>query len=448
MSRTHKLLSITILFILLTLTFVTPAYAFDGRSGDKVVIQASDVINDDLYVTANEFVLDGTVNGDVIAFAQTVTINGTVNGDLMTGTQTVVVNGKVTGNIRMAGSVLFFGEKASVGGDVLGAGYSLELRQGGVIGRDLVSATGQTLLASNVGRNVIAYTNALEISGDVGGNVKAGVGEAGQTQAGPPPTMFMGPSTVPVPLVKQGLTIDPAAKIQGNLEYTQNNDLSFPAGVVGGKITRMIPPAKENRTPVQETAGQKVLNWSLNSVRSMVTLILLGLLLLWLFPAFLKALSEKLQTTPWPSLGWGVVAYAGFFFSLLLVIFVVILGAIIFGVLTLGGISGTIVWLGILTLFVLILGFVLATSFVAKIVFGITLGKWILVRANSPLAEHRFWPMVIGVVITVAVIALLSFPLIPGFLGGLLNFVIILFGLGALWLWGREALVRKPVASG
>jgi hypothetical protein len=294
---------------------------------------------------------------------------------------------------------------------------------------------------------VIAYTGALEISGGIGGNVKAGVGEAGQTQAGPPPTMFMGPSTVPVPLVKQGLTIDPAAKIQGNLEYTQNNDLSFPAGVVGGKITRMSPPAKENRTPVQETAGQKVLNWSLNSIRSMVTLILLGLLLLWLFPAFLKALSEKLQTKPWPSLGWGVVAYAGFFFSLLLVIFVVILGAIIFGVLTLGGISGTIIMLGILTLFTLILGFVLATSFVAKIVFGITLGKWILVHANSPLAEHRFWPMVIGVVITVTVIAILSFPLIPGFLGGLLNFVIILFGLGALWLWGREGLVRKPVAS-
>ena len=100
--------------------------------------------------------------------------------------------------------------------------------------------------------------------------------------------------------------------------------------------------------------------------------------------------------------------------------------------------------LGLLALFGLIVGFVLATAFVAKVVFGAALGKWILKRANPSLAEHRYWPMVIGVVITVAVIALLTFPLIPGFLGGLLNFGIVLAGLGALWLVGREALQKKP----
>ncbi len=55
--------------------------------------------------------------------------------------------------------------------------------------------------------------------------------------------------------------------------------------------------------------------------------------------------------------------------------------------------------------------------------------------------------MLIGVVVTVIVVALLSFPLIPGILGGLLNFAIVLFGLGAVWLWGREALAKKPLAS-
>ncbi len=101
--------------------------------------------------------------------------------------------------------------------------------------------------------------------------------------------------------------------------------------------------------------------------------------------------------------------------------------------------------LGLLTLFALIVGFVLATTFVAKVIFGAALGKWMLARANSPLAEHRYWPMVVGVLITVAVIALLSFPLIPGFLGGLLNFAVVLLGLGALWLWGRERMAKKPV---
>ncbi len=447
MSKIYKLFSALTLFIMLTITMVSPAYAFDGRSGDKIVIQAGDTINDDLYVGANELVLDGTVNGDVVAFAKTVTIDGTVNGDLMTAAQTVVINGTVTGDIRMAGSVLFVGEKARIGGDILGAGYSLEVRKGSTVGRDVVFAGGQVLLGADVTRNVSVATTALEIDGNIGGDVNAQVGEAGQTRSGPPPTMFMSQSTVPVPVVKEGITIDPSVKIAGNLVYTQRNDLSFPAGVVGGKITRTLPAVDKNKPTPQETARLDILSWSFNLVRSLVTLLLLGLLLLWLLPAFAKGLSEKLHTQPWPSLGWGVVTFAGFFFSLLVIVFVTVLGAVLFGVLTLGGLSGAIVFIGILAFLATILAFILAASFLAKIVFGITLGKWILVRANSPLTEHKYWPMVIGVVITVIVVALLTFPLIPGFLGGLLNFIVILFGLGAIWLWGREGLSRKPVAA-
>lgn len=443
MSRTSKLLSAAILLVLLSLTVATPAYAFDGRGGDKVIIQSGQVIDDDLYVGANEFVLDGTVNGDTLAFAQIVTVNGTVNGDLITAAQTVVVNGTVTGNIRMAGSVMFVGEKAKIGSDLLGAGYSLEMRKGSTVGRDVVFATGQTLLGTDVGRNVIAYTGGLQLNGDVTGNVKAQVGEASESQSGPPPSMFMNQSTVAVPMVRPGLTVDPAAKVGGSLEYTQNVDLMIPAGVVTGKVSREAQPVEESGAPAPEkTAGQKVALWVWDAARSLVTLLLIGLVLLWLFPVFTAAVSNQLESKPWPSLGWGVVTYAGFFFVLLLILFVMILGAVVFGILTLGGLSGTIVVLGLLALFALIVGFVLATAFIAKIVFGVTLGKWILTRANSPIANHRYWPMVIGVAITVAVIALLTFPLIPGALGRLLEFAIILFGLGALWLSIRQRVVK------
>jgi hypothetical protein len=88
---------------------------------------------------------------------------------------------------------------------------------------------------------------------------------------------------------------------------------------------------------------------------------------------------------------------------------------------------------------------VLITTFVAEVVFGTALGKWILVRAHSSLAESRYWPMVIGVLITITVLALLSFPVIPGIFSWLLNFAVILFGLGTLWIWGRERLVKKPI---
>jgi cytoskeletal protein CcmA (bactofilin family) len=445
MNQTRKFLSIFVLTVLLVLTFITPAQAFDGRGGDRVVIGSDEVVNDDLYVGSEVFVLDGTVNGDVIAFGQTVTINGTVDGDLMSAAQTVVVNGEVTGSIRMAGSVLFVGEEASIGGDIVSAGYSLEVQQGSAVGQDLVFAGAQILLAGDVTRNVQVGTAAFELSGTVGGDVNADVGDADQGQGGPPPMMFMPQSTVQVPEVKPGLMIDPSAKIEGDLEYTQAKDLTFPAGVVGGEVTRTAPQGRGGTAAREETTGQKVGKWALGFVRNSVTLILIGLLLLWLFPSFVRGLSAQLQAKPLPSLGWGVVTWAGFFFAVILVVCVTILGGILFGVLTLGQLTGTVIGLGLLTLFTLIVGFVLATTFVAKVVFGAALGKWMLARANSPLAEHRYWPMVVGVLITVAVIALLSFPLIPGFLGGLLNFAVVLFGLGALWLWGRDRMVRNPV---
>jgi len=442
MNNARKLLSIFALVALLSLTFASSAQAFDGRGGDRIVIAADEVVNDDLYVTAQEFILDGTVNGDVLAFGQTSTINGTVDGDLMAAAQTVIVNGTVTGSIRIAGAVLVLGENASVEGDVIGAGSSLEVKQGSGIGQDLVFAGAQILLAGDVARNVKVASSAFELRSTVGGNVEAQVGEAGQ--AGPPPTMFMPQSPVSVPTVKPGLTLDPSARIEGDLEYTQSAELAFPAGVVAGQATRNEPATDPNAVR-EPTTGEKISKWGVDLLRTTITLLLIGLLLLWLFPFFMRTLSGKLQSAFLPSLGWGIVAYAAFFFIILVIIVGIIAGGLLFGVLTLGGLAGTVVSLGLLSLLALIVGFVLVTSFVAKIVFGQALGRWLLARTNPSLAEHRFWPMVIGVIITVVIIALLSFPLIPGILGGLLNFLVILLGLGAFWLWGRERMFVRTV---
>jgi cytoskeletal protein CcmA (bactofilin family) len=446
MKRVSRLFFLLSVLALLLLTFATPASAFDGRSGDKLVIAAGEVINDDLYVTARSFVLEGSVNGDLIATGQTITINGEVDGDVLAAGQTIVINGRVTGAVRMAGAVLLLEEGASIGGDLIAAGYSLESRTGSSIGQDLLYTGGQILLAGDVARHAHVSANAFELHGTVGGSVGAGVGEADGGYAGPPPTLFMPPSPVPVPVVKAGLTIAPSAKIEGDLSYSQSRDLDIPAGVVAGNVARReIGGATGSAT--QETAGQRIMQWGLSTLRKMVTLILIGLFLLWLIPQFMQGWSRTLQSALWPSLGWGIATYVIFFLVLLLVIVVIIAGGLLFNVLTLGGLAGTLISVGILSLLVLVLGFVLVTTFVAKVVFGQALGKWLLARANSPLAEHRMWPMVIGVIITVVVLALFRFPLLPGFLGALLNFVVILLGLGALWLWGRERLARQNVGA-
>jgi hypothetical protein len=188
-------------------------------------------------------------------------------------------------------------------------------------------------------------------------------------------------------------------------------------------------------------------HWALDVLRSAATLILLGLLLGWLFPRFIQALPEKLRSQPLPSLGWGAVAWAAFCFTLLAIVVATVLSAILFGVLTLGGLSGAVIVIGILLFFALIVSFALTVAYLSKVIVGETLGKWILGRSNPAMADHKVWPLVVGVLVLVLVIGILTFPLLPlGFFGWLVKFAVELLGLGALWLWGREAWRTRKTA--
>ena len=446
MNKAQKAISVFTLLILLTLTFAIPVFAFEGREGDKVVIGADEVIDDDLYVGANEFTLNGTVKGDLIVGGSVITINGTVEGDLWAAGQVVIINGVVMDDARIAGAGLQLGDEAQVGGDLLAAGASLETKPGSNVGSDLLVGAGQALLAGDVERDVMAGTGALELRGDFGRDVKAYVDQTEETASGPSPNIYMQQSIpLTLPSVAPGLTVDDSASIAGDLEYSSTYDLSFPSGTVGGEVNRVQPEITEGKKYVPPTPMERTGKWALDSLRTVLTLVIFGLLLSWLTPAFMNASSDKVTSQTWPSLGWGAIAWAAFFFALLLVVIVMIAGGIIFGFLTLGGISGTIIWLGILSMFALTVTFVLATAYVSKIVVGAAIGRWIFSKTNPSLAEHRFWPMILGVIVIAVVVALFRFPLVPlGFFGWLLNFAVVLFGLGALWLWGRDRFSKQP----
>ncbi len=437
MFQIRKLASgLGLLAVMLAVT-ITPVYAFEGQTGDIVTIAAGEVIDDDLYVTAQTFTLDGTVTGDLVVFAQTIFINGEVKGDLIAAGQTVVINGNIADDARIAGAGLQVGDEAVIGGDLVSAGASLETRPDSSVKGELVVGAGQALLAGVVAGDVLAGTGGLELRGAFGGDILAYVGES--DESAPPMNFYMTNSPITMPAVRPGLKVDDEAAIAGNLRYTSSREASIPAGIVVGQITRSEPAYEESGKQVPETppsTTSKVVDWSLDLLRSIVTLVLFGLLLAWLTPGFLSSLGGKIQSQFAPSLGWGVIAYAGFFFMLLVIVVAMIIGGMITGFLTLGSLTGMIIFVGLLLIFGGILGFVLVTAFLTKISVGNFLGKWIFSRAKSPLAEHKYWPMILGVVIIALLVAL-------PFIGWLFGLIVILLGLGALWLWSRERLVKQ-----
>jgi cytoskeletal protein CcmA (bactofilin family) len=437
MKPMFKFFSLFTLLAILSMAIATPALAFDGRTGGDIVIKADEVINDDLYVTAENFTLDGTVKGDLFVMGNTITINGTVEGDLFAGGETIVINGTVNGDTRIGGAALQIGETAVLGEDLLAGGASLETKDGSTTGGDLLVGSGQTLLAGDVAGDVFAGTGALELRGEFGGDVTAEVGDAVEGQSAP--SIYMRDIEISLPSVKSGLTVSEDAVIKGDLVYTQSSDLNIPSGVVAGKITRNEPAVDGEYTYVAPTAAELAMDWTFDLFRTIATIILLGLLLGWLAPKFVNLLGEKIQGTPIASVGWGVVACAAVFFTLLLILVTMIIGALFFGVLTLGWVSFWIILVGALSIFALGIGFCLVIFFLAQIVVAWLGGRMILNKLNPGLAESKVWPLVLGAVL---VALLTSLPLV----GPVLSILIVLAGLGALWIWGQEARQTRQIA--
>ena len=430
--RGRRILAIMgLVLLIVSLTGLTE-WALESKSGDVVVIDTDQVIDDDLYVAARSFTLNGTVKGDLVVAATTIEINGTVEGDLTAAGQSVVVNGTVQDDARIAGYALTIG--GQVTNDLIAAGFSLEHKRESKVGGDLVYFGYQSLLAGDVARNVKIFAGAVELAGTVGGNVSVNVGGA-EPRTRMPTGFPLYPGLPNMPSVPAGLTVDDGAHIAGNLQYTANAKANIPSGVVAGNtdFTQYVAKARPaaQRTPPRLVA--RVGNWFVRQLRRLITLLLLGALMMWLVPGWTRNIAGIVQSKPLPSLGWGVVVIAAFVLAMFVLVIVTIILAIVFGLVTLGELAGRFATLGGLVLSAAGFGFSLIWTYVTRIVISLLLGQLIFRLFKSPTAEHRWWPMLLGVLIFVIITA------IP-VLGWLATLATVLLGLGAVWLWVYERL--------
>jgi cytoskeletal protein CcmA (bactofilin family) len=165
----------SLLVVVLGILIIAPSLvsAADFRSGNNVFIPAEEVINDDLYVTGGNIIIEGVVNGDLLAVGGVVRTRGKVADDIIIAAGTLSIEGEVGGDVRAAGANVFI--DASVGGDVLTTGRDIEIM--GVIGKD-VMATGTTIrILADVGKNLQVSALRTVIGGIVSGNAKISTGD-------------------------------------------------------------------------------------------------------------------------------------------------------------------------------------------------------------------------------------------------------------------------------
>jgi cytoskeletal protein CcmA (bactofilin family) len=443
--------SIPLLFVALTfvafvaLVLASPARAFDHRSGESIVIPAGEVVEDDLYLFGNTITIDGTVKGDVVAFGSTITIGqtGIVEEDLIAAGQSVSVNGQVQDDARIAGAVLLVDSSGMIGDDLISAGFSLEARAGSQISKDVVFAGGQAILAGDIGGDVMVAANSLDIQGSIAGNVNAELGSSEDMPKFSPFTRI--PNMPQVPSVPGGLTVRAGAQIGGDLNYSSVQQSSIPAGTVAGDTQHQVPELPEAKAEVKvetkpEDGFTRVSRWFFSNLRGFLALLVVGLLMVWLVPGFVNNGVAALRAKPWPSLGWGFVSLIAFFLVLMALIAVVVMLAIVLGIITLGELVGMTLWAGFLAMSAFLFAVVFAITYISKIIVSFLVGRWLVSQIKPEWAEKPWLPVIVGVILY-AILA--SIP----WLGSLFAFVVILFGLGALWLLGLARLQRGPAAT-
>jgi cytoskeletal protein CcmA (bactofilin family) len=350
------------------------------HSKQLLTIPAGETIDDTLLAAGDSIAIDGTVNGDVLAAGKRVVVRGHITGILITAAESVVIQGRVDGSTAAFGRDVDL-TGAELGRNVYGFGQHVTLGSTGTVAANAVVFGQSANLAGSVGRDVVGFGSSVEISGPVGGDVTA----YGET------VTILGP-----------------AKINGNVVAHVPDESALrvaPDATVSGNVSTQIEGPRHGREttkPVASVGGY---------VARFAAAFIAGGLLLWLLPLLRTAHLEN-GTDALISGGVGLLTLVALPVAALIVAITII---------------------GLPIAFVAIVLWIAAVYF-AKILLAHFLGKTILdMRLDQP---HFLLALAVGLVL---VFILISVP----FVGGVLNFLLTIVGLGMIveqfWRYFRRS---------
>ncbi len=324
--------------------------------------------------------------------------------DGQTGGTVVVEEGETVDDLEAFGGTVVV--RGTVTGDVSAVGGDVRIERTGEVGGDLEAAGGSVTIAGSVDGDVDVGAGSLSITeeGTVGDDVTAGVGTATIDGA------IEGDAEIGADTVRLGET----ASIAGDLRYS--GDLEGNTDAVAGEIERDASLGVDVAPTVQPFAS-----W-LFAAYALAVNLLLGALLLGLFPRFSDGVADRVASGPLRSGLAGLAALIGIPVLLLaLAISVVGLPLSLVG----GFAFALLVWVGI--------------------VYGrFAVAAWALSLVGL---GNRWLALVVGLVAG-ALLSRLPVPIV----GEAIGLVVLLLGLGGLvrglvggWRTARDR--ERPVGS-
>ena len=229
----------------------------------RVTLPADIVINKDYFAAGEVVRISGTVNGDVYTAGGQVLIDGTVNGSVLAAGGSLEVTGAVTENVRITGG------QVVVTGDI---GKNLSVAAGNISITDGATIEG----------NVVAGAGNININAPVAGDMSAAVGQ---------------------------LTLLEKGTIGGDLTYVAQEGNDIDESRVLGTITKRVAPSTHQSEMSKDDVQDSLQGiTTFFSVVSLISMFIVGLLLVYLYPQFMRNTTQTLEETPWKSIGIGFVS--------------------------------------------------------------------------------------------------------------------------------------------
>jgi cytoskeletal protein CcmA (bactofilin family) len=247
---------------------------------ERAVLAAGQTVQGDYVAVAPRVVISGTVNGDVYVAGGRILVDGIVNGDLIVAGAKVILSGRVSQNARIAAAHAVI--NGTVGRNITVGAADIQLTDAGEIQGNMMAAGGDVELEGPVDKDAkIAAGNAV-VSNHVGRHLSIAAGT---------------------------MRLTPKAVVEGNLRHWSNRDPVLEDGAtVHGTVTRRSPFRGWTAEGFRYGFGGLRL---LAAAVSAVSTLILGLLLLRLYPVFTRQVASTIRERPWRSLGWGAAALLG-----------------------------------------------------------------------------------------------------------------------------------------
>jgi len=352
-------------------------------------IPAGQTIENDVFLTGQQPTIDGTVNGDVFIFGTDVTINGEVNGSVFIVAQNLHLSGKMSSNLYAAAVEMTQPNEGQIGRSLYALTLSLITESGSKIGRDLNAVALSARMQGQTERNTAAIIGPWEIF------------------------------KILRDFVNQ------------NIVGYVHNQPSLPNNNSANSSIQTVSYQRAMMQVAEDTKPSELLDWFLTALNSFLNFLIVGGLMLWIFPRQFQGWTNKVKKEPLVALGYGtVVLINGYLLPgvILFLLLGLLLGLIYISLSSLAWMS---FWAGLGLLTTLFTLFQVAITFLSKAIVAYLVGTFILSRVAPTFLQYRILPLLLGLLIYVP---LASIPYAGLFLG----WVVTLLGMGALWLARKQ----------